>query len=115
VRTLRALGFTVLWFGILFVGSIDDVDARRPSLTLDGVCQADEDLWVFQARSTRTGTIEITWQQDFTDLFDTVDLRRGRLTTFYTGEPDTGSVTLFARFVDRPSIRTEAELSERPC
>jgi hypothetical protein len=87
----------------------------KPAIALRGVCQADEDLWVFTARAARTGTLEISWQQDFSFVFDTVDVRKNRTETIYTGEPDTGSVTLFARFVDRHGIKAEAELSERPC
>lgn len=101
----------------LALGSAAPAFARGHQLELRAVCQADEDLYVFKARAR--DTIEISWQHDFSDagagVFDTVDLRRHRWTTFYTGEPDTGSVTLFARLVDRHRVRAEVELSERPC
>lgn len=109
------IAIAVVWLLIVTTTTAFGCSRPQPTLTLEGVCQADEDLWVFTARSTRTGTIEISWQQDFSFVFDTVDLRKSHTEVIYTGQPDTGSVTLFARYVGRPGIRAEAELSERPC
>lgn len=93
--------------------------SHRERLDLHGVCQADEDLFVFSIRAKRAGTVEISWDRDFSYVFDTLDVARGS-TRFYTGEPFYSSqpdatATLFARSVDHPGVRTEATLSVRPC